>query len=129
MNTPLRVDRLEDRTTPVIGGATNAPLVALGTGYDGVVQVQVGNNAGTGSLLPDGYHILTAAHVVTDSSAPLTPLAATIIFELPTCRPGRTGRSRSAFRPPTLPSTRSTRRRAQTAHPPRTTTWPSSPCR
>ncbi len=41
--------------------------ITPGTGYDGVVRVSTGTVYGTGTLLPGGRHVLTAAHVVDDA--------------------------------------------------------------
>lgn len=41
----------------------------VGMGFDGVVRVVAGNNYGTGVLLWDGRHILTAAHIALAASA------------------------------------------------------------
>lgn len=40
-----------------------------GEGYDGVVRVSAGGNYGTGTLLYDGRAILTAAHLLADTTA------------------------------------------------------------
>jgi hypothetical protein len=61
---PLTVEQLEPRNAPVVGTFANAAAVAPGTGYDGVVLLTSSLGLGTGSLLFDGRHILTAAHVV-----------------------------------------------------------------
>jgi hypothetical protein len=54
-----RLDRLEDRTTPVLG-AYNIPAEVLpGTVYDAVAAIA----AGTGSMLTTHRHVLTVAHV------------------------------------------------------------------
>lgn len=42
------------------------PAVAAGTGFDGVVRIGTSGGSGTGVLLEDGRHVLTAAHVVDD---------------------------------------------------------------
>src|SRR5947209_6419972 len=65
----LAIERLETRVAPVIGAFADAPPVAPGTGYDGVVEITrsdglFGELICTGSLLMDGRHILTAAHCV-----------------------------------------------------------------
>ena len=48
---------------------TSSPVYRIlpGTGYDGVVRVSTGSVYGTGTLLPGGRHMLTAAHVVEDA--------------------------------------------------------------
>lgn len=45
-----------------VGSHFEPPVVLPGTGYDGVVQVE-GYGPGSGVLLSDGRHVLTAAHV------------------------------------------------------------------
>ena len=50
-----------------------------GLGYDGVVRVRVGDYYGTGVLLADGKHILTAAHLYKYASQPLA--STQVIFE------------------------------------------------
>jgi hypothetical protein len=59
-------------------------VVQPGTGYDGVVQVFAGYGAGSGTLLLDGKHILTAAHVVTEGSQALPAEMVSVVFTLPT---------------------------------------------
>jgi len=85
----LDVARLEDRITPVLGAFRPAPIAELGSGYDGVVQLSVGDATGTGALLWTGRHILTAAHVVTNSQG-VADQPVTVGFDLP-------GRSRISF--------------------------------
>src|SRR5687767_1854893 len=63
---PLRVEVLEARATPVVGAFAPAPEVTAGNGFDGVVQVFVGEAAGSGTVIYTGRHVLTAAHVVDD---------------------------------------------------------------
>jgi hypothetical protein len=58
------LEALEDRTVPVIGSSRFAIPVVAGGSWDGVVQFSGVNGTGTGTLLADGRHILTAAHVV-----------------------------------------------------------------
>ncbi|BDV02030.1 hypothetical protein TDMWS_21150 [Thermodesulfomicrobium sp. WS] len=48
--------------------------VSPGMGFDGVVYVHAQGFAGTGTLLPDGRHVLTAAHVVEENGTILWPL-------------------------------------------------------
>jgi Trypsin len=54
----------------VFAGNPNDGIVKPGTGYDGVVSLDIDTNLGlfgcSGSLLPTGRHILTAAHCVSD---------------------------------------------------------------
>ncbi|WP_169977924.1 trypsin-like serine protease [Tautonia rosea] len=56
------LERLEDRVTPVIGAIGVPPQVLPGSGFDGIANL----GGCTGSLLPTGRHILTAAHCVDD---------------------------------------------------------------
>lgn len=62
----FRVEELENRITPVLANNQLAPLVDPGSGFDGVVLITATIGAeqftGTGFLLPDGRHVLTAAH-------------------------------------------------------------------
>lgn len=62
------LERLEDRTVPVVGFYSFAQQVMRGGFLDGVVLVEHDSSFGTGSLLESGRHILTAAHVVSTSS-------------------------------------------------------------
>lgn len=48
--------------------------VAPGMGWDGVVFVHAGTAAGTGALLADGRHVLTAAHVLTENGTLQSPI-------------------------------------------------------
>jgi hypothetical protein len=48
--------------------------VSPGMGLDGVVQVRAQSFSGTGTILPDGRHVLTAAHVVEANGAILWPI-------------------------------------------------------
>ena len=68
-------------------------VVASGTGYDGVVEitmVDAGGNEylGSGTLLSDGRHILTAAHVVYDTVASAAASPA-MSWSILTCRAAR----------------------------------------
>jgi len=60
-------------------------LVDVGTGYDGVVEIDVtslsGAWMGTGSLLTSGFHILTAAHVVWEDLTNSPVANADVTFE------------------------------------------------
>jgi hypothetical protein len=58
------LEALEDRTVPVIRESGFAIPVAAGGSWDGVVHLSGVNGTGTGTLLADGRHTLTAAHVV-----------------------------------------------------------------
>src|SRR5262245_43209165 len=55
---------LEDRVVPVIGTSSFAIPLGGGSSWDGVVHLSGSGGSGTGTLLADGRHILTAAHVV-----------------------------------------------------------------
>ena len=83
----LSIEPLESRITPVVGKFDFAPVVTPGTGYDGVVQVFSGAGAergsGTGSLLLDGRHVLTAAHVVATAGTATVSGPAQVAFDLP----------------------------------------------
>lgn len=46
---------------------------APGTGFDGVVRLNVGNVYGTGALLYDGRALLTSAHLFDDDGWNLIP--------------------------------------------------------
>jgi hypothetical protein len=60
-------------------------IVQPGTGYDGVAMLVMDNGTmGTGSLLSDGRHILTAAHNVTDAFGTLSVSSVDVIFTTPT---------------------------------------------
>ena len=70
----------------VFAGNPNDRIVKPGTGYDGVVSLDVNRNGISdcmGSLLPTGLHILTAAHCFTDFGANLDNVLP-VSFELPT---------------------------------------------
>ena len=60
-------------------------IVSTGTGYDGVVAVQAieagGVALGSGELLADGLHVLTAAHVLCDAAGNL--IATSILIDFP----------------------------------------------
>ncbi|MFO0967742.1 MAG: trypsin-like serine protease [Gemmataceae bacterium] len=82
------MERLEDRTVPAVGATFYPPIVTPGTGFDGVVRItwQVSPGAfgvGSGVLLYDGRHVLTAAHVVSDKNGALLVRNNDITFELP----------------------------------------------
>ncbi len=79
---------LQDGRTVVSTDPIALHQINPGTGYDGVVAVlpldAAGNPVGLGSgaLLWSGYHILTAAHVVTDPVGNVVP-AVEVQFVLP----------------------------------------------
>ncbi len=61
----LVLERLEERLAPVVGATAIPDPIVAPSAYDGVVEIVGPKNAiGSGSLLYDGMHILTAAHVV-----------------------------------------------------------------
>lgn len=60
----LTLEQLECRLVPVVGANGLAPEVGRGDDLDGIVLVEQGSGYGTGALLADGRHVLTAAHVV-----------------------------------------------------------------
>ncbi len=83
----------------VVSGDPNDYLVQPGTGYDGVVRLNIDrtdfeNGAlCTGSLLPTGLYILTAAHCLTQENsgentipAAFVTDSAKVFFDLPTGR-------------------------------------------
>ena len=57
--------------------------ITPGTGYDGVVRVSTGTVYGTGTLLPGGRHVLTAAHVVDDA----VPAGLKVFLDVPGSAP------------------------------------------
>ena len=79
----LRLEPLETRRTPVVGAFADAPAVAAGSVFDGVVQVHVADGVGTGALLYSGRHVLTAAHLVDDDGDQLADSDVTVRFDLP----------------------------------------------
>lgn len=85
----LALEALEDGPAPVVGNKYELPTLIPGSIYDGVVMLttQNGNNkaTATGTLLNDGLHILTAAHVLkgTPQTPPgLLPNQQTVTFQL-----------------------------------------------
>lgn len=85
----------------VVSGDPNNYLVSPGTGYDGVVRLDINRTdfedgaTCTGSLLPTGLHILTAAHCLTQDNTDLDKIpgkipgafvteGAKVFFDLPT---------------------------------------------
>ncbi|MHB0776528.1 Calx-beta domain-containing protein [Halomonas sp. WWR20] len=57
--------------------------VLPGDGLDGVVKVSAGGYYGTGTLLPTGRHILTAAHLFERTSQTAGPVDIIVTFDLP----------------------------------------------
>lgn len=81
----------------VVSGNPNNYLVSPGTGYDGVVRLSINRtdfesvSSCTGSLLPTGLHILTAAHCLTQDNigsdeipGAFVTKGAKVFFDLPT---------------------------------------------
>ncbi len=61
----LHVERLQERLNPVVNSAASYPAtVGPGGAYDDVVRIFTPVGSCTGTLLPSGRHILTAAHCV-----------------------------------------------------------------
>jgi len=74
-----------------VAGDPTDYIVSPGTGFDGVVQLSlniINTSVGrcTGSLLPTGLHILTAAHCLTDNNGTFNIESGLAIFDLPTQR-------------------------------------------
>ena len=72
----------------VVSGDPDDYIVNPGNGFDGVVslslQTDIGRFGCSGSLLPSGRHILTAAHCLTDDFGLNLTKGATAFFTLPT---------------------------------------------
>jgi len=70
--TPWRpiLERLEDRTTPVVGAYYSDASTTSDSAFNGVVSINFPNGdlIGSGALMFGGNYILTAAHVVTDDT-------------------------------------------------------------
>jgi len=70
--TPWRpiLERLEDRTTPVVGAYYSDASTTSDPAFNGVVSINFPNGdlIGSGALMFGGNYILTAAHVVTDDA-------------------------------------------------------------
>lgn len=80
----LQLEALETRLAPVIGANAIPTAVAPGTGFDGVVKLEMaGVGSCTGSLLNSGRHILTAAHCLTDGSGNFNSPSTNVFFQLP----------------------------------------------
>ena len=78
------LEQLEARELPVVGAFAIPPAVLPGSGFDGVVRLnQSGAFHGTGTLLADGRHILTAAHVVTIDQGTQVAATNSVVFDLP----------------------------------------------
>src|SRR5262245_19035786 len=81
----MAIEQLEAREMPIVGAFAIPPVVPAGAGLDAVVKLLTsGGVQGTGTLLADGRHVLTAAHVVTESDGHVDPAASTqVVFTLP----------------------------------------------
>lgn len=84
---------IDDRAQAiVVSGDPNDYIVNPGNGFDGVVSLSLQTSLGrflcSGSLLPSGRHILTAAHCLTDNFGFNITNAATAFFDLPTGKLG-----------------------------------------
>jgi len=87
---PLSFDVLEERLAPVVGNNFQLPTIAPGTTpYDGVVSIIVPAQSGgipfqtgTGALMSDGLHVLTAAHLLVGLQLPQGPVQQTVNFQL-----------------------------------------------
>lgn len=79
------LEQLESRLAPVVGATAIPAPVLPGAGYDGVVMVtNPGGGLGTGSLLFNGRHILTAAHNVDgNDDGEVDPGIHQVLFQLP----------------------------------------------
>ncbi|WP_020473113.1 hypothetical protein [Zavarzinella formosa] len=83
----LRIDTLEARLTPVVGALTNAPLVSIGSGYDGVALLQPtdadgGADLASGTLLDSGLYVLSAGHVLKDADGGIPSAFTNVTFQL-----------------------------------------------
>ncbi len=81
----LRVERLEDRSTPVVSAFDLAPAIGAGVGFDGVVEFGDGSSSTgcSGVLVGDGRYILTAAHCVDQNGDKVPDVADyTVRFDL-----------------------------------------------
>ena len=68
------LERLEDRTTPVVGAYYSDASTTNDPAFNGVVEIVLLNGAkGSGALMFGGNYILTAAHVVTDNAGQKLP--------------------------------------------------------
>ena len=73
------LERLEDRTTPVVGAYFSDASTTSDPAFNGVVKIELSDGTyGSGALMFGGNYILTAAHVVTNSAG--QKLSGTIKF-------------------------------------------------
>lgn len=68
---------------PVTNPDDPAYTVQPSTGYDGVVEIYIGESSGTGALLTTGRHILTAGHLWDVDTFNINPAEIEIAFNLP----------------------------------------------
>ena len=74
--TPWRpiLERLEDRTTPVVGAYFSDASTTNDSAFNGVVKIELSDGTyGTGALMFGGNYMLPAAHVVTNSTGQKLP--------------------------------------------------------
>ncbi len=87
-STLIKSTIMQDAQTRVVTSDDPAGhVVQPGTGYDGVVQILVdmgalGTGSGSGTLLLDRTHVLTAAHVVADATGQLASNNISVLFSL-----------------------------------------------
>lgn len=68
------LERLEDRTTPVVGAYFSDASTTSDPAFNGVVKIELSDGTyGSGALMFGGNYILTAAHVVTNSAGQKLP--------------------------------------------------------
>ena len=68
------LERLEDRTTPVVGAYFSDASTTSDPAFNGVVKIELSDGTyGSGALMFGGNYILTAAHVVTNSAGQKMP--------------------------------------------------------
>ena len=67
------LERLEDRTTPVVGAYYSDASTTNDPAFNGVVKIENSDGYGSGALMFGGNYILTAAHVVTNSAGQKMP--------------------------------------------------------
>jgi hypothetical protein len=79
----LALEKLEDRLAPVVGAFAVPAAVAAGTGFDGVVFLSNTARSCSGSLLPTGRDVLTAAHCLTDGNGQIDTASTNVTFNLP----------------------------------------------
>ncbi len=74
---------LEDRRLTVVGAFANAPPTGVGTWVDGVVGLKIEGTTrqGSGALLADGRHVLTAAHCLQEMGLKFDAIH--VVFDLP----------------------------------------------